>query len=786
MENQVTIITLFDKFEDLYRTYSSLQKQKNIDFQWLIIIEMKDKSESEKIISLDNRILLHLTEGLDIYKVEQEILSQIKSNYVFFLPEGSVIGNTWLEELVYILRFNPKFKMACVLNKNQDNEADISFFMIEKGGLCQGVSIQESIRKLNQIIYIEKAYENKKYRDLKNKWIGESILANNCVPDLELVNIEDVNYAERFKLIRQIEQGEIHSLKQREKANILLLTQWLEIGGADAFNLEFVKRINKRKFDVKIITTSKSANAWRYKFENEVEEILDLSSFLKRADYIDYILEFIKTRNIDIVFISNSYIAYYFLPYIKEKFPKVFCIDFVHTEEWYWRNGGFARISGIMDGFLSKTFTGSVNTRKVLTEIFNRKNVEQVYVGVDTDIYKNRGSKDINIKSRFRDKKIILYIARLNKEKRPLLMLEIAKQLIKIRRDVVFLVVGDGPELDKMQEFIVKEKLEDFVVLEGYQDNLIPYYESADLSLICTLVGITFVTYQSLAMGLPVISSSSGGQDEVITNDVGRVIQTIIKEHEIDADEVNQYVNAISELLSSEEKLLQMKNNCRAIAQEKYSINQTILKLEQKITELLGKEIAEEAQSVNQIDFEPLQLYALYEDAESTWEKAKEYYLDQIDSKEKILKSQGKFIIEFEEAKKYFLSEISALKEAKEYHLGQIDNLHEAKDYYLKEISNKDRELHELMEAKQYYLKEIGDKEKELDELIEAKRYFLNQIEIKDGEINKLKEIEKKYKIQEEQIRELKNTIEKFNYKLKILTEDKSIAWIMKLKKINI
>ncbi|AVM68008.1 hypothetical protein C3V36_01235 [Lachnospiraceae bacterium oral taxon 500] len=765
MENRVTVITLFDKYECLYKTYCSLQKQKNIDFQWLIIAKMEDKMELGKIASLDNRILLHLSENSDILEVEQEVFRQIKSDYIFFLPEGSVIGNTWLEELLYLLYFNPKFKMSCVLNKICATEENINFFMIKKDGLCQEISIKESIKKWNQIIYIEKTYEDKKCRELKNKWVGESILINTYVPGLEFINFEDMNYLERFKLIRQVEQEETHSLEQREKISILLLTQWLEIGGADAFNLEFVKRVNKEKFDVRVITTQKSVNVWKYKFEDEVEEIMDLSCFLKKSDYIDYILKFIETRNIDIVFISNSYIAYYFLPYIKKRFPKVVCIDFVHTEEWYWRNGGFARISGIMGGLLSKSFTGSVNTRKVLTDVFNRKNVEQVYVGVDTDIYKNKGIGDINVRSRFNDKKIILYIARLNKEKRPLLMLEIAKQLIKIRRDIVFLVVGDGPEFNKMQKFIAKEKLEDFVVLEGYQDNLIPYYESADISLICTLVGITFVTYQSLAMGLPVVSSSSGGQDEVITNDVGRVIQTSVKEYEIDVDEVNQYVSAIEELLSSEEKLLQMKSNCRLVAQERFSINQTVFKLEQEFIKLSKKESVEESQSINEIDFEPLQLYALYEETESNWEKAKKYYLDQIDSKEKILKSQGKFIIEFEEAKKYFLSEISALKEAKQYHLGQIDNLHEAKDYYLKEISNKDRELHELMEAK---------------------RYFLDQIEIKDGEINKLKEIEKKYKIQEEQIRELKNTIEKFNYKLKILTEDKSIMWIMKLKKINL
>ena len=56
-------------------------------------------------------------------------------------------------------------------------------------------------------------------------------------------------------------------------------------------------------------------------------------------------------------------------------------------EEWYWRNGGYARLSGVSEWCIDKTFVCNNKTRSVLLDHFKRRedSVETLYIGVDKD-----------------------------------------------------------------------------------------------------------------------------------------------------------------------------------------------------------------------------------------------------------------------------------------------------------------------------------------------------------------------------------------------------------------
>lgn len=70
-------------------------------------------------------------------------------------------------------------------------------------------------------------------------------------------------------------------------------------------------------------------------------------------------------------------------------FPNWPFIDYVHMEEWYWRNGGYARTSGAMGEILEKTYVCNERTRRVLINDFGRdpESVETLYIGVDQEQY---------------------------------------------------------------------------------------------------------------------------------------------------------------------------------------------------------------------------------------------------------------------------------------------------------------------------------------------------------------------------------------------------------------
>src|SRR5699024_7303822 len=92
---------------------------------------------------------------------------------------------------------------------------------------------------------------------------------------------------------------------------------------------------------------------------------------------------------------------------------------------------------------------------------------------------------------------VILYPCRLAPEKRPYLMLEIARRLPEYR----FAVVGDGPLADEVQAEAQRLGLSDRIVWAGAQSDMRPWYRAAAATLICSLrEGLTLTTYESLAM----------------------------------------------------------------------------------------------------------------------------------------------------------------------------------------------------------------------------------------------------------------------------------------------
>ena len=143
--------------------------------------------------------------------------------------------------------------------------------------------------------------------------------------------------------------------RTHNKTHVMMLLPWMEMGGADLFNLDICRKIDKSRFEVSILTTVPGEQSWRQRFEEYVTDIFDLPSFLEPKDFPEFISYFIKSREIDVLFLSNSYDGYYLVPWLRAQFPELSIIYYVHMEEWYWRNGGYARTSGAMGEILEKT-----------------------------------------------------------------------------------------------------------------------------------------------------------------------------------------------------------------------------------------------------------------------------------------------------------------------------------------------------------------------------------------------------------------------------------------------
>lgn len=380
---------------------------------------------------------------------------------------------------------------------------------------------------------------------------------------------------------------------KKEITNILFIIPWMITGGADLFNLNLIKGLDKKKFNVTIITTEPNKNVLRQYFEqdnenNKIANVYDLTSFLDQKYWLAFINYIIKKENINIILNSNSKFGYYCMPYLKAKYSNIPILDYVHMEEWYNRNGGYSRYSSMYSSLIDKTLICNENSRKVLIEHFKRdeKETETVYIGVDEEKFNpdNYNKEELTKKyiGENINKKIITYICRISEQKRPLLLLEIIAKLKKERQDFKVLVVGDGNLLPKMKARAQELGLGEEVMFLGNIVNTAEIYRISDVTVNCSLKeGLALTAYESLSMGVPVISSDVGGQKELVNNDVGKIVKVVQNEEDIYLEkysekEIQSYVDSINEILNNLEFY---KSNCRKRILNNFTIKNMIQKM---------------------------------------------------------------------------------------------------------------------------------------------------------------------------------------------------------------
>ena len=411
-----------------------------------------------------------------------------------------------------------------------------------------------------------------------------------------------------------------------EKTHVLLLLPWMVMGGADGFNLDVCARLDKNRFELGIITTQQAENVWQQRFAEHLTDIFNLPEFLDVEHWAEFIGYYIKSREVDVVFLSNSYYGYSLVPWLRTEFPALAIADYVHMEEWYWRNGGHARCSGVMGAALDKTLCCCERTRRVMIEHFSRapESVETLYIGVDAEKNDPARVRAGSAKAQLgiaRDRPMILFPCRIHAQKRPFLMLEIAKRL----PELAFAVVGDGPELEALRDAVKHGGLEQTVYFAGRQADMRPWYKDAVLTLICSLKeGVALTAYESLSMSVPVISSDVGGQAELIDSTVGRLVP-LLQSEEADLEnrtyseeEISLYVDALRELLSDRAAYEAMRTTCRRRIEEGFSARLMAERLSQVLTELAKRSDARRAQSAAMQPFAPLfgELATLYGEIE--------------------------------------------------------------------------------------------------------------------------------------------------------------------------
>ena len=650
---KITIITAYyngHKYID--QTINSVLNQTFPFWEWIIVNDGSTNEESinklKEIEKIDKRIKVLSKEnsGLAATRDYGAYKSDKNSEYLFFLDDDDLIHPTYLECAYATLQTNKEAAWAYtdVVNfegmefkwiKWFDSEVEkkenllVATALIRKkdffevnGYELREKAVNEDWNLWLKLLAVEKRpvrmnFDGFWYRRKKE---GSELQRSkeNINRALEIVrdtgkkikkDVEAIQYPKQdYDWEEIIELMDIPDAKKIDdgKINILMMIPWMITGGADKFNLDLISRIDKDRFNIIIVTTQPSTNPWRQEFDNQAI-VYDLTTFLDKKYWIAFIKHSIVQYNIHIIFNTNSFIGYAMIPYLKAKYPEIPIMDYVHMEEWYNRAGGYSRDSSAVSSCIDKTLVCNKNSEKILVNYFKRNpnEVETVYIGVDENKFNPEKYSKEEILQDFKienpDKKyIISYICRISEQKRPLLLMEILKELKEKRKDFICVIAGDGPMLDKVKKMIRKYDLQDFIILLGNIKETEKVYKISDITINCSIKeGLALTAYESLSMGVPVVTADVGGQAELVNADVGKVVPCLQQEKEIrnfnyQEEEINSYVEAINEVLDNLEKY---KANCRKRILDGFTINHMVENMEKQFENVLQNKNTEKVET---------------------------------------------------------------------------------------------------------------------------------------------------------------------------------------------
>lgn len=141
----------------------------------------------------------------------------------------------------------------------------------------------------------------------------------------------------------------------------------------------------------------------------------------------------------------------------------------------------------------------------------DERKINVIYNGIDYTKFLGLTKKD--------NKKIVLFLGRLTNQKGPYFFLNTAAKVLEKRKDVLFVISGQGEQMTELIKMAIGLNIMDNVVFTGYlsDEEMLYAYSMADVYVMPSVAepfGITAL--EAIASGTPVIVSKNAGVAEKI------------------------------------------------------------------------------------------------------------------------------------------------------------------------------------------------------------------------------------------------------------------------------
>jgi len=176
------------------------------------------------------------------------------------------------------------------------------------------------------------------------------------------------------------------------------------------------------------------------------------------------------------------------------------------------------------------------------------------------------------------DKRIILNVARLDREKAHNVLLKACVCLKNLKVPFECNIIGDGPERRNLLRLIESLGLDSHVHLLGAKTNaeVVPHYQEASVFVMPSLLeALGVAAMEAMACGVPVVASRVGGVPELV-EDGGTGFLVEVGDHQ-------EFAAKIALLLENTELRTKMGREARSKIIESFNINEQVRRLAQTL-----------------------------------------------------------------------------------------------------------------------------------------------------------------------------------------------------------
>lgn len=168
------------------------------------------------------------------------------------------------------------------------------------------------------------------------------------------------------------------------------------------------------------------------------------------------------------------------------------------------------------------------SSQSILKNINPKVKVRTVLNGVNTEYFQKDKKKGNRIRKNFsipKDACVIGNIAVFREQKAIPVWLKAFKEIHENHPEVYGLLVGAGPEEEKVQALVREYNLEKRIILPGLQTDTVAYFSATDIFMMSSAFeGLPIALLEAMSMQCAVVSTKAGGVVEVVEDDKSGVL----------------------------------------------------------------------------------------------------------------------------------------------------------------------------------------------------------------------------------------------------------------------